>query len=139
MRRLSVALALFFVATPVKITGQRPKTALNIVNAVKLDAAIKDKDVAYIGRYEDDMSLLQTFKLYGSIDLALRDADWAARAPLGRTWLIIPMVKLPLSRATGPAIGLSDCVFTTATICAATARQGLRFELPNDRFPHEVY
>ena len=139
VRTVAVATAFFFVSTPLKITGQRSKEALNLVNSIKLDSQIRSKDVVFVGRFKDDMSVLQAFKLYGSIDLSLRDPTWAAMADLSRTWLIIPFGRLPLSRAVGVPLTERDCLFRNGVHCAITQREGLSFDLPTDRYPHEIY
>ena len=139
MKTVAIGAAFLFVSTPMKTSGQRSKELLNLVNSIKLDSQIAGKEVAFVGSYDDDMSALQSFKLYGSIDLAFRDAAWAATADLSRTWLIIPLGRLPLPRAIGDPLTAGDCLFRNGVHCAITSRAGLSFNLPNDRYPHEIY
>ena len=139
LARVSIGAALLFVAFPIKITGQRSKDVLNVVNAVKLDDRLREKEVVFVGKYEDEMSALQSFKLYGSIDLAMKDAAWAAGADLAKTWLVIPRAKLPIPRDEGPPITEADCLVVSESLCALTDHEHLRFAVPNDAYPHEVY
>jgi hypothetical protein len=138
IKRLSVTALCVFVALPIKTTGGRGKTDLNLVNIIKLDPQIKNKDVYFYGTYADDMIIFQMFKLYSGLDLRSLTGDDIAKVDLKKAYIIIPTPSLPL------VIGKlnvteNDCYIRTLNRCVITDRSFSAFVLPDWVYPHEVY
>lgn len=132
---VSCAAVLFFAIFPVKITGGREKHEINMANFVKL---IKGANfVHYMGRYEDDYALLQTFKFYGNIDLQPITRDVAEKLDLNEGPIILQREKLPLRRAAGD-LTEKDCVFLSKAYCVIADRSTLQLHVPNNGLPHEL-
>jgi O-antigen ligase len=134
----AIGAVLIFVSLPIKTTGKRSKEVLNLVNLIKLDHDIAKKDVYFFGHYSDDMTIFQTFKFYGSIDLKSVNLDKLKDIDLSKAYLIVKHQKLPLNYK-GAHFDESQCVAQNVLYCVIASRQNLLFDIPEYLFPHETY
>jgi hypothetical protein len=109
-----------------------------LVNLIKLDHNIKNKDVYFYGRYSDDMTIFQTFKFYGSIDLKSVRLDQLKDVDINKSYLIIKRRQLPMNYG-GARFEASQCVVQNTLYCVITARDKVAFDIPEYLFPHEIY
>ena len=94
--------------------------------------------VYYLGKYFDDMTLFQTFKFYGSIDVKpIRPYQLSTVDPLS-SYLIMKREHLPVALK-GSQIGEENCFILNTLYCVYTHREQVSFELPEFDLPHEVY
>jgi 4-amino-4-deoxy-L-arabinose transferase-like glycosyltransferase len=138
LKRVAIAVVCLFVMFPIKISGQRSKDEINFANMIKLDRHLQNKDVIFVGDYDDNMRISQTFKFYGSIDLKHATKEQIKSRDLANTWLVIPTETLPIERADA-IIDKNSCVLINEKLCAVTDRKSLDFTIPADNFPSEIY
>ncbi len=138
VKGLSVAAAFAFVALPIKTTGGRNKANLNLINIIKLDSQIKNKNVYFYGVYEDDMAIFQSFKLFGGIDLRSITGDEISHIDLKKSYVFIVKDKLPVSIGKFK-VEEKDCFFQTETRCVLTDPASVSYTFPDYSYPHEIY
>lgn len=136
--KVSIVAAFIMVIFPIKTTGKRSKDLLNLVNIVKLDSNISDKEFYFPGVREDDFRIFQTFKYHGNIDLRSITKEELAQIPLKNNYLVIRKDWLPFKHQSG-LLTEDLCLFQNKMYCIFTDRQGLNFYFPQYLFPHEVY
>src|SRR5258708_279454 len=138
IKRLSIGVLCVFVALPIKTTGKRAKAEINLINLIKLDRNIKNKNVYFYGVYEDNMMIFQAFKFYGSIDLRSLTGDQITKIDLRKSYILINTVKLPIIIGNFNVTSAS-CLLGNDTICVVTDPMSVSFDFPERLFPHEVY
>jgi 4-amino-4-deoxy-L-arabinose transferase-like glycosyltransferase len=138
LKRLSTVAVCAFVALPIKTTGKRTKNEMNLVNLIKLDRDIKNKNVYFYGVYEDNMIIFQTFKFYGSIDLRSLKPEEAKSIDLKNSYVVINNKKLPIEIGSF-MVTEQNCFLKTETLCVVTDPNFAAYDFPDRLFPHEVY
>lgn len=138
IKRTCILFLMVMVLFPIKVTGKRSKEVLNLVNISKLDAQIKRKKTYFVGTWETDMSIFQTFKFYGNIDLIPIEKTPGQCPDLIESQLVIPMNELPLNFCEYK-LGFNDCLFKNVKYCLVTDRNTTQYQLPVNEFPHELY
>jgi 4-amino-4-deoxy-L-arabinose transferase-like glycosyltransferase len=138
IKRLSVVTLCVFVALPIKTTGKRAKAEMNVVNVIKFDRDIKNKDVYFYGVYQDNMIIFQLFKFYGNIDLRSITGDDITRVDFKKSYVVINRAKLPLAFQ-NLSVTDADCFLKNENLCVVTDRASVSYDLPTLVFPHEVY
>ena len=138
LQRLAVAAVFVLACFPILTSGGRSKEVLNIVNVIKLDPAIREKRVVFLGGYEDDMAIFQSFKWYGSIDLAQIARDELVDLNLKQGYLVVKRADLPVI-VNGEVHGDGDCFLRNWFYCVLTDRSAVTLELPTMEHPHQVY
>jgi 4-amino-4-deoxy-L-arabinose transferase-like glycosyltransferase len=138
LRRIAVAAIMLFVAFPLKTSGKRPKTQINMVNILKFDKDIATKKVYFLGDYDDDMQLFQTFKFYGNISVRPLRPDQLNSVDLNDSYLLVHWDRMPVQLA-DHKYERADCLFTNEYFCILTNRQNLQYQLPDKLLPHEIY
>ncbi len=139
IKKLAIAVICFFVAFPVKLSGGRDKQVINVVDILKFDAKIKEKDIYYVGNYHSDMSIFQSFSFYGSLDVMGIEDHEVFDIDTNKSYLVIPVEKLPiLNRGLG-MITEKNCFLQNGEFCVVTNTQGLKIVLPDNDFPFETY
>ncbi|MBP9675041.1 MAG: glycosyltransferase family 39 protein [Bacteriovoracaceae bacterium] len=128
----------FFVAFPVKIGGGREKHFINIVNILKFDSHIKEKNIYFLGGYEDAMDLVQTFSFYGSLNIRYSSAEFWSTQHLGKNYLLVKAENLPL-KTQDKNFSLSDCFILSGIFCVLTDSTSLKLTLPKNKLPQEIY
>ena len=138
LQRLAIVAVFVLAVFPIQTSGGRTKEVLNIVNVVKLDPKIREKRVVFLGGYEDDMAIFQSFKWYGSIDLAQITGDQLGGFDFKNGYMIVKRSDLPL--AVGDAVyDENACFLRNWQYCVLTDRAGIMLELPVRLHPHQVY
>lgn len=139
VKRISIAAICFFVAFPVKLSGGRDKQVINVVDLLKFDSLIQQKDIFYVGNYHSDMSIFQSFNFYGSLNvMGIEDED-VFELDIKNSYLLIPVEKLPMKNRSLGLISEKDCFLKNGEFCVVTDSKNLRFNLPDDDFPYETY
>ena len=137
IKTVSCAVILLFVFFPVKTTGNREKHEINLANFVKLINGEQTKTVHYLGKYEDDYALLQTFKFYGNIDLTPITREEAETLSLADGPILMHRGSLPLKRPEG-LLTEASCLFLSKAYCLIADRSTVQMHVPNDGLPHEL-
>lgn len=140
MAGLSVLAMMVLLAFPIKTTGGRPKTHLNMINVVKFDPEIKTKPVYFLGGYDDDLAVFQEYKFYGGIDLIPRSGPTQIEEVIrqNKGYLVIAQEKLPLTTAER-TLTQEDCALRNEAYCMVHFEGPIKLNLPLERWPHEVY
>jgi hypothetical protein len=138
VKRLTIVTLCVFIALPIKTTGARTKEEINLINLIKLDGDIKNKDVYFYGVYEDNMTIFQSFKFYGSLDLRSLIGDNIAKVDLRKSYILINNVKLPIIIGNFNVTS-ANCFMQNETLCVVTDPMTASFIFPDKVFPHEVY
>ena len=138
-KKIAIAVICFFVAFPVKLSGGRDKQVINVVDILKFDSRIHEKDIYYVGNYHSDMSIFQSFNFYGSLNImGIEDAD-VFDIDLKNSYLLIPVEKLPMRHRAIGLITEKNCFLKNGEFCVLTDTQNIKFNLPDDDFPFETY
>ncbi len=137
-QRLSLLFLCLFVALPIKTAGTRSKDLLNLVNIIKLDQNIKSKDVVFLGRYVNDMSIFQTFKFYGSIDLKPLWPYQLDTLEMDKTFLVLDRKKLPI-KVKSAVYDFAQCLVYNDYYCVLTNPSKANFKMPLLKYPQELY
>lgn len=138
IKTLSMLAAFVFVALPIKTTGGRTKADLNLVNIIKLDSQIKNKDVYFYGGYSDDMIIFQTFKLNGGIDLRSLTGEEITKVDLKKSYIVILKNNLPLVFGQFK-IEEKDCFISNGSRCVVTDPGSVSYTFPDAAYPQEIY
>ncbi len=138
-KRISIAAICFFVAFPVKLSGGRDKQVINVVDLLKFDPKIQEKDIYYVGNYHSDMSIFQSFNFYGSLNvMGIEDED-VYDLDVKNSYVLIPVEKLPMKNRSLGLITEKNCFIKNGELCVVTESKDLHFNLPDDDFPFETY
>ena len=139
IKKIAIAVICFFVAFPVKLSGGRDKQVINVVDILKFDSKIKEKDIYYVGNYHSDMSIFQSFSFYGTLNvMGIEDED-VYEIDTNKSYLLVPVEKLPMRNRGLGLITERDCFLRNGEFCVVTNTQGLKIVLPDDDFPFETY
>ena len=139
VKRIAIAAICFFVMFPVKLSGGRDKQVINVVDILKFDSKIQDKDIYYVGNYHSDMSIYQSFNFYGSLNIMGIEDEDAYDIDLKNAYILIPIEKLPMKNHGMGVITKDSCFLMNGEFCVVTETQNLHFNLPDDDFPFETY
>jgi 4-amino-4-deoxy-L-arabinose transferase-like glycosyltransferase len=138
LKLVGVFALVVMVFFPIKITGKRSKETLNLVNALKLDPMATEKRFYFLGTWDTDMAIFQTFKFYGGIDLSPINKNEQTCPDFNADHLILPNKELPLPMC-GRRLTLADCLLKNSQYCVISPRGSVQFELPDMKFPSEIY
>lgn len=138
-QRFCFAAVFILIALPIKISGSRPRDLLNLIDVIKFDSRISQKQVGFWGGWPEDMMSYQQFKFYGSIDpLPVMNESALGSLDLKNAYLIVKKSHLPLHYH-GRLLDSGQCGFSSGTYCAITLADDLQFEFPDNALPHEVF
>jgi 4-amino-4-deoxy-L-arabinose transferase-like glycosyltransferase len=137
--RLSLAVMMIMLTFPIKTTGGRPKTNLNLINILKFDDGIRNKPVAFLGDYDTDMSIFQEYKFYGNIDLIPLDQEkMESFLDEGKGYAVFPLPRLPF-KTSRHSYDRDRCFLYNDVYCVISLEPSSRFRLPVKQWPYEVY
>jgi len=132
---LSVAVMMAMLTFPLKTSGGRPKTNLNMINILKLDRSIHSKPLYFVGNYDTDMSIFQEYKFYGNLDLrelSMAQAPEVLRQAKG--YVVVPVARLPVGDFSKEACFLINDVY-----CVLSLEGQPQIQVPVRQWPQEMY